>query len=243
MLLALFSGGCAERDELTISAASSLREPLKIVAQSYEKSFPESGLIFNFGGTGSLSRQIINGAPVDVLLSAAEDEITVLINFGQILPDSHRILLTNRLMVVTPPDSEKISDFNQLALPEMRRIAIGEVYSAPVGQYAKEALENLGLWEKLKPKLIYAKDALQVLSYVETGQVDAGIIYKSDAIRTGLDSSALEIPAEIHSPIRYSGGIVATTQNKEKAARFLNYLSTDEAQVIFQSHGFGIVKN
>ena len=218
-------------------------EPLRIIGESYEKTFPGSGLIFNFGATGSLRRQIENGAPVDVLLTAAENHMKSLINAGRIDPESHRELLKNRLMVVTPPDGVKIFKFSDLALPEVRRIAIGEVRSAPVGQYAREALLTIGIWEKLKPKLIYAKDALQALSYVETGQVDAAIIYASDAARTGLIESALEIPAGMHTPIRYSGGIVKETRNKEEAARFLKYLSSNAAQAIFRSHGFGIVKN
>ncbi len=237
-----FLGGCTERTDLTVSAAASLRDPLRGIGDIYEQAHIGTEVTFNFGSTGSLRRQIENGAPVDVLLSAAENHMENLIQSGNIQPDSVRHLLTNRLTVVTPRSSVSLSEIAGLARPEVRRIAIGEVHSVPVGQYAREALQALGLWNELRGKLVYAKDALQVLSYVETEQVEAGIVYASDAARSELVKTAFEIPARLHSPIRYSAGIVEGNRNKEEAVRFLEFLTRNEAKSIFKAHGFRVVE-
>ncbi len=126
--------------------------------------------------------------------------------------------------------------------PSVRKIAIGEIRSVPAGYYAKEALQKLSLWSRLEEKLIYSKNALQVKTYVETGQVDAGIVYASDAKRSPNISIGPELPAQLHSPIRYSVAMVNGTGQPNNAARFIEFLSGEKAKAIFISYGFGIVE-
>ena len=239
----IFLSGCGKRNELTVSAAVSLRDPLKIIGDHFQETFPGIHLTFNFGASGSLSRQIENGAPVDLFISAAEIYMRNLVQSGLIKPQTEKDLLTNSLVLISPADGKRFSNFKDLTSPSVRKIAIGEIRSVPAGYYAKEALQELGLWNRLEEKLIYSKNALQVKTYVETGQVDAGIVYASDAKRSQNISIGPELPAELHSPIRYSIGMVNGTEQPNNAARFIEFLTGERAKAIFSAHGFGIVEN
>ncbi len=238
----VFLSGCAKRNELTVSAAVSLRDPLKIIGDHFQEKFPGISLTFNFGASGSLSRQIENGAPVDLYISAAEIHMRNLVQSGLINPQTEIVLLSNSLVLISPADGKRFSDFNDLTSPSVRKIAIGETRSVPAGYYAKEALQELGLWSRLEEKLIYSKNALQVKTYVETGLVDAGFVYASDAQRSPNISVGPELPAELHSPIRYSIGVVNGTEQPGNAAQFIDFLTSEKAKAIFISYGFGIVE-
>ncbi len=234
--------GCGKRDELTVSAAVSLHDPLIIIGDHFQKKFPGIHLTFNFGASGSLSRQIENGAPVDVFISAAEIPMRKLVQSGLIRPETEKVLLTNSLVLVSPADGKRLEGFNDLSSSSVGKIAIGEVRSVPVGYYAKEALQKLGLWNRLEGKMVYSKNALQVKSYVESGLVDAGIVYASDVKQSSHILIGPEIPTELHSPIRYPIGMVNGTGKPEIATRFMEFLTGESAKAIFSAHGFGIVE-
>ncbi|GIP41833.1 molybdate ABC transporter substrate-binding protein [Paenibacillus sp. J45TS6] len=228
----------AEVTELTISAAASLTDALEEIQPIFEANHPEIQLTFNFGSSGALQQQIEQGAPVDLFLSAAEKNMQALIDNNQIMEGYSETLLTNELVLVSANDSEiDITSEVDLTKPEVKIVAIGIPESVPAGSYAKEALEGLGLYDKLLPKVIQAKDVRQVLQYVETGNADAGFVYKTDAILSKVNIVHTVDP-ELYTPIHYPVGITGASKHKEEAKVFYEFLKSDEAKTIFQKYGF-----
>lgn len=229
----------AEEVELTISAAASLKEALESIQQIYEEEHPEVTLQFNFGGSGSLQQQISQGAPVDLFFSAAEDKFDLLVEEGSIAEEDGLDLLGNELVLIVPKESESsIETFEDIV--NIETISIGTPETVPAGQYAQESLENMGIWEDVEPNVVYAKDVRQVLSYVETGNVDAGVVYKTDA----LVSDDVEIVASAdpatHTPIIYPVGLIKDSDQYEAATTFYEFLQTDNALKVFEDYGFTI---
>ncbi|MCM3588090.1 molybdate ABC transporter substrate-binding protein [Mesobacillus maritimus] len=247
LLAALISCGKSQNqgDEtisLTISAAASLNEALSEIKTIYESDHKGIELLLNFGGSGSLQQQITQGAPVDLFFSAAEDRYNQLVDEGLIDSTYSTDLLGNQLVLITPKQSNvNIEKLQDLLTSDVRQIAIGIPETVPAGMYAQQTLKQLGLWEKLSEKIIPSKDVRQVLSYVETNNVDAGIVYKSDALSSNKVNNVMIIAAELHDPIIYPVGIVDGTKNQEEAVKFFKFLQSDDAIKIFQKYGFNIV--
>lgn len=226
--------------ELTVSAAASLQDALQDVQKQYEKSNPNVKLSFNFGGSGALQQQIEQGAPVDIFFSAAEDKFQTLVDEGLIDKKNKKNLLGNELVLVVPQNST-VQDLQALEGEEVKKIAIGAPESVPAGQYAKSSLTYFNLWADIESKLIYTKDVRQVLTYVETGNVEAGIVYKTDALISNKVKIANTIPAQSHEPIHYPVGVIKNTKHKKEAVSFYEYLQSEEARSIFQKHGFTVL--
>ncbi|TFE00173.1 molybdate ABC transporter substrate-binding protein [Jeotgalibacillus sp. R-1-5s-1] len=234
---AFLLAGCSQskqsdsaQTELTISAAASLQNALEEIQSDFENDNPDIRIQFNIGSSGSLSQQISQGAPVDLFFSAAEEPFDRLAEEG--LVSSEVDLLGNSLVLITP-DEQGVNVLEDI--PETERISIGTPESVPAGQYAKEALEAVGLWEMVEEKVVYAKDVRQVLTYVETGNVDAGIVYQTDAMSSEDVTVVQELDAGLHGPIVYPLGIV---KESEAAELFYNYLKSEEALAVFEKYGF-----
>ncbi len=226
-------------DTLTISAAASLKEVMTDIKSEYEKTYPSDKIIFNFGGSGALQKQIENGAPVDIFISAATKQMNELVNKNLILPNSNFILLENSIVLIKPKNSKlKVSSFNDLIKPEVKKIAIGEISSVPVGQYSMEIFNNLKINEKISNKLIYGKDVLSVLSWVESDNVDLGIVYKTDAISSTKVIIIANAPANSHKPVEYPIGIVKSSKNIGKSQQFIKFLKSNKAKALFKKYGF-----
>lgn len=136
-----------------------------------------------------------------------------------------------------PKDGDSpVTGFDNLT--DSEKIALGTPESVPAGAYGKESLTNLSLWDKVKDKIVYGKDVRQVLSYVETGNVDAGVVYKTDALISKKVKIVDETKADTHSPIVYPLGIVKDTKHPKEAKQFYDYLQTDEAMKVFEKYGF-----
>lgn len=226
-------------DTLTISAAASLKEVMTDIKSEYEKTYPSDKIIFNFGGSGALQKQIENGAPVDIFISAATKQMNELVNKNLILPNSNFILLENSIVLIKPKNSKlKVSSFNDLIKPEVKKIAIGEISSVPVGQYSMEIFNNLKINEKVSNKLIYGKDVLSVLSWVESDNVDLGIVYKTDAISSTRVIIIANAPANSHKPVEYPIGIVKDSKNIGKSQQFIKFLKSNKAKALFKKYGF-----
>ncbi len=226
-------------DTLTISAAASLKEVMTDIKSEYEKTYPSDKIIFNFGGSGALQKQIENGAPVDIFISAATKQMNELVNKNLILPNSNFILLENSIVLIKPKNSKlKVSSFNDLIKPEVKKIAIGEISSVPVGQYSMEIFNNLKINEKVSNKLIYGKDVLSVLSWVESDNVDLGIVYKTDAISSTKVIIIANAPANSHKPVEYPIGIVKDSKNIGKSQQFIKFLKNNKAKSLFKKYGF-----
>lgn len=228
-----------ERVELTISAAASLQDALAEIKAGFEKEHPAIILNFNFGGSGALQQQITQGAPVDLFFSAAEDKFQALVKDGLIEKESGRNLLGNDLVLIVPKDSEKeIKTFEDLT--DAGKIALGTPESVPAGKYGKETLEHLNVWEDIEDKddFVFAKDVRQVLTYVETGNVDAGIVYKTDAMASEKVDIAATAGDDSHAPIIYPVGIIKNTPHPNEAKLFFEYLQNNQSMKIFEEYGF-----
>lgn len=228
----------SEKNSLIISAAISLKDALGAIKSAFAAEHPNIAITLNFGASGMLQQQIENGAPVDLFLSAAAKPMDTLEAKGLLSPGSRRDVVRNRLVLIVPKNSSGIAGFADLTRASVSRIAIGEPSSVPAGQYAQEALRYFKITDAVKGKVIFAKDVRQVLTYVETGNVDAGIVYRSDALASNRVKIAAEAPEVSHSPIRYPVAIIRATQNLPAAREFLAYLGDKYAEQIFEKRGF-----
>ena len=229
--------------EVHISAAVSLKDALSEIQTNYQKQHPQIKLFYNFGASGSLQKQIEQGAPADIFISAAPKQMNELAAKGLIKQSTHKNLVENQLVAVVPVASKlTIMRYEDLAQAAVRTIAIGEPNVVPAGQYAAQALQSLGIWDTVKGKAVFAKDVRTVLAYTETGNVDAGIVYKTDAAASSKVKVAAIAPADSHQPIVYPVAILATAKQVQAAEDILAYLFSPESRAIFEKHGFVMSK-
>ncbi|MDG5472320.1 molybdate ABC transporter substrate-binding protein [Jeotgalibacillus sp. ET6] len=226
-----------ESVELTISAASSLQDALRKIKTEFEHDYPYITIQYNFASSGTLQQQISQGAPVDVFLSAAAETFDPLVEEGLIDSDQSVDLLGNEIVLIVPKGAQgKFASFEEVVHAE--RIAIGTPDSVPAGIYGKEVLESVSVWNQVEGSLIFAKDVRQVLTYVETNNVDAGIVYKTDALRSDKVEVAAEAAEQDHSPIVYPAGVVSSGNHPEEAALFYHYIQNDQSMKMFKEYGF-----
>jgi molybdate transport system substrate-binding protein len=226
------------KTSLIVSAAASLTDALKEIAPLYQQSYPAVTLRYNFGSSGALQQQIENGAPADVFISAAVKQMDALQQKNRLVPNTRRNLLSNRLVLVVPANRSAIGNLKGLADVRVKRIAIGDPRSVPAGQYAQEALTKAGLWNSLKSKYVLANNVRQVLQFVETGNVDAGLVYLTDAKTTDNLKMTYQVPNTMHSPIVYPVAVLTNSRNPTNSRNFLQFLSSDRARKIFEKYGF-----
>jgi molybdate transport system substrate-binding protein len=238
LLAGLAACGGERSRTLTVSAAASLQDALGPVAQAYERQHPRVKVAFNFGGSGALARQIEEGAPVDVFLSAAPQPMDRLASHGLILNGTRRDLLRNEIVLIAPQGSTTPQTFDDLAGPQVKVIALGDPASVPAGDYGKQVLAALGLWQRVRPKLVLAKDVRQVLSYVETGNAEAGIVYATDARQSGKVRVAAAAPESSHAPVVYPVAVLKAARDPAAARSFAAFLSGPAARAIFAGQGF-----
>lgn len=228
------------RTQLTVSAAISLSNALEELKTIYQRRQPNVNITYNFGSSGALQQQIEQGAPTDVFFSAATRQMDALQQKNLIIPQTRKNLLNNRLVLVTPRNSTSLTSFRQLTQPSVRRLSIGEPRSVPAGQYAQELLTNLDIYQQLQPKIVFGNNVRQVLTFVETGNVAAGIVYTTDAKESDQVRVAATAPANLHSPIVYPIAVLRRTRQEAAARDFVNFLSSSQARTVFQKYGFGI---
>lgn len=224
---------------LTVSAAASLTDAMQQIETAYQRDHPAVEIRNNFGSSGTLERQIEQGAPVDVFLSAASKPVDDLQAQGLIVAGSRRNLLRNSLVLIAPDDS-RLTGFQQLTESSVRIIALGDPASVPAGQYGQQALASLHLLGSLQPKFVLAKDVRQVLAYVETGNADAGLVYVTDARLSSRVRVVATAPESTHEAIVYPAAVVAHGHNEAAALAFVNYLSSPAACAIFVQYGFTV---
>ncbi|MEO1522102.1 MAG: molybdate ABC transporter substrate-binding protein [Cyanobacteria bacterium J06633_2] len=223
---------------LTISAAASMQDALNAIQIIYEENYPGNTLVYNFASSGSLQQQIEQGAPVDVFLSASPKQMNALEEKSLLLDGTRQDLLKNTIVLVTPLEQSAITSFDDLSKDVVTQLSIGEPNSVPAGQYSREVLESLGLYQSIQTKTVFAKNVRQVLSYVETGNVDAGLIYSTDANISEQVQIVATAPDDAHSPIVYPGAVIADSQHPAAATEFVQFLGTQEAIAIFIDYGF-----
>jgi len=227
---------------LDVSAAASMTDALQAVNDLYIQKNANVKITANFASSGTLQKQIEQGAPADVFISAAAKQMNALQDEGLIVDDTRQDLLNNKVVLVVPTDSNvEISDFTDLINDDVKQVAIGDPEFVPAGTYGKQALELLGIYEQVQAKLILGSDVRNVLSYVESGNVDAGIVYATDAAITDNVKIAAAAPDEINSKIVYPVAVIKGSDNVDVAVSYINFLFGDEAAVIFEEYGFSVV--
>lgn len=227
-----------EPTEIMVSAAASMKDALTDLQKTYAEKTPEVKLTFVFGGSGTLQQQIEQGAPADLFISAGKTQMDALEQKNLLVKESKVDLVGNELVLVTGKDNTKVKSLEDLTKSDVTQISIGTPESVPAGKYAQESLTNLKLWDVLKPKFVLAKDVTQVLNYVETGNVEAGLVYQSDAQGSTKVKVVTVVPANSHKAIAYPAAVITATKNKQAAEDFLKYLQSSEAQQVFVKYGF-----
>ena len=233
----------AQPATLLVAAAASLQKALEEITPLYTQTNPNQTINYNFAASGALQQQIEQGAPVDVFISAAEKQMKTLQEKGLLVAETQKDLLTNQLVLITPnsiPGS--VTDFRQLVKPEVKRIAIGEPRSVPVGQYATEVFKNLGILAQVQAKFVFGNNVKAVLTATETGEVDAGIVYFTDAKGSDKVTVAATADRQLHSPIRYPIAVLKSSKLLDASKRFVEFLQSDLAKAVFEKYGFGIIK-
>lgn len=233
------SGCGGEKRELTILAAASLTDVCGELKTEYETSHPGVTLQFSYGASGALQSQIEEGAPADVFFSAGTKQMDALKEEGLMDTDSVVELLENKIVLVVPADREGgPASFEDAAAEGVSMVALGEPESVPAGQYAREVFESLGIWQQVEAKANYGSDVRTVLSWVETGAADCGVVYATDAYTSDGVKIVAEAPEGSHSPVIYPVGVVKAGAHTEDAEEFVRYLERDEAMRLFERFGF-----
>ncbi|SFM11954.1 molybdate transport system substrate-binding protein [Gracilibacillus orientalis] len=228
--ITLLTGCQPEEEEITISAAASLTDALQEVVQQFEKENPHITVAMNIGGSGALSQQIVQGAPADIFFSASLDHFERVMEAGLIKEGNAQALLTNELVWIQPKDEQlapTIEPFNQ--------IAIGTPDTVPAGNYAKQALTAQGIYNEIEEQLIFTKDVRQIVQYVESNNVDAGMVYLTDALISDDVQVNETLPMGEYDDIIYPVGII---ENSQAVETFYQYIQSEEALNIFKHYGF-----
>jgi len=222
---------------VTVFAAASLTDALKQIAADYEKISGDK-IIFNFAASGTLARQIEAGAPADIFFSADEAKADALENKGLLVGETRESLLGNSLVIVTTPDAAAIHSPAELTNAAIQHLAVADVKFVPAGTYAKAYLEKLSLWPAVENKIVPCENVRAVLAAVESGNVDAGIVYKTDATISKNVKVAFEVPFTDGPKISYPLALVKDAPQPEAAKKFIAFLDSDAAAAMFKKFGF-----
>lgn len=235
-------GGISEASELSgelmIAAAASLENCMKNeIIPLFNKTYPDINVTGTYDSSGKLQAQIEEGAEVDVFFSAATKQMDALKESSLIDEASVVDLLENKIVLIVPTNqTDTYSEFKDITKAQM--IALGDPESVPAGQYAKESLENLGLWEEVKEKASFGTNVTEVLNWVAEESADAGIVYATDAAQTDRVTVVDYAPEDSVKAAVYPVGITKESKNAELAKTFVEFLQTKEALAVFEANGF-----
>jgi len=241
--IALFAGCVSDSSQesttITVSAASSLTDVFTDIKTEFEKDNPNIKVELNFAASGSLRQQIEGGAPVDVFASASQKHVDILEEENLTMDGSITTFASNSLVLIVPAgNSLNITSVDDLTNDDVTKISIGNPETAPVGKYAKESLVDSGLWDELEEKMVYGENVRQVLTYLETGDVDAGFVYMTDAKIAKENSIEIITTVPTVTEIIYPVCIIDSSDNKEEAQVFVDYLTSETGKQILTDYGF-----
>ncbi len=229
----------APQVDLLVSAAASLTDVMPMIADAYAQVAPNVTVTYTYGSSGALRAQIEEGAPADVYVSANQKHMNTLLSESLILEGSNRDVLENKVVLIVPLDSALgLTSFAETAQDAVSMVAMGEPTAVPAGQYAQQVFESLGIWETISAKANFGSDVRQVLTWVENGEVDCGVVYATDAMTSDMVAVVATAPEGSCDKIIYPAAALASTANADAALAYLDFLQTDEAQAIFASFGF-----
>ncbi|WP_416192287.1 molybdate ABC transporter substrate-binding protein [Neisseria sp. CCUG12390] len=224
--------------EITVSAAASLKDAFNGIITQYHKQYPQSKIRLNTAGSGALLQQAVQGAPVDVLAFADENTMNQAQQRGVIDPNTRKTFALNGLVVAAPKNSAlSMAKLSDLQGSRFGRIAIGNPAGVPAGRYAKAALEKAGLWAGLQPKIITTQNVRQSLDYIARGEVDAGFVYRTDAV---LMKDKVKVLAAVptQNAVSYPIAVSKTTGQAAEARRFVQYVLSAQGQQVLSRYGF-----
>ena len=237
LLAALAIGSSSVQEPLTVSAAVSLTDSLEAVAKAY--SAAGGGPVrFNFAGSNVLARQLANGAPADVFISADEAQMDLAAGAGAIDTATRVDLLGNRLAVITRAERRPPADIRGLLSPDIRRVALADPSAVPAGVYARQYLQAMNLWDAMAARVVPVANVRAALIAVENGSADAAIVYETDAALSRTAITALVVSGPGAPRIVYPAAIVASSRQRDAARRFLTFLRGPEAAAIFRRYKF-----
>jgi molybdate transport system substrate-binding protein len=223
--------------EVTVFAAASLTDALKQIATDYEKKSDDK-IVFNLAASGTLARQIEAGAPADIFFAADEARADELEKKGLLVNETRQSLLGNMLVIVLAPDAAAIHSAAELTNASIQYLALGDVKGVPAGTYAKAYLDKMRLWPVIEPKVVTCESVRAVLAAVESGNAQAGFVYKTDAAISKKVKVALEVPAADVPKISYPLALLKDAPQPEAAKKFIAYLDSDAATAVFKKFGF-----
>lgn len=227
------------RIKLNVSAAASMTESLLALQEIFEAEYPEIEITYNFGGTGTLRKQIEQGAPADLFFSASKKDYEMLETSGKVKAGS--IIFKNKLVIITPDSVE--FDSLEAFVKSDEKMAIGTPNAVPVGSYSKQVLEKMNVWDELQGRLVLTKDVQQVITYVNDGVVSAGIVYVSDLNKANNTHIMGTIDPSYHEPIEYFVASIQTkdsgNEQKMKAVEtFYSFVQSETSMKLFESYDF-----
>ena len=233
-------GKIKEKTDVYVFAAASMQATLEKIAEDYKKVEPNVNLIFNFDSSGTLKTQIENGAECDVFISAAQKQMNQLNDLKMVDNTTRVNLLENKVALVVPEGNPRnITSYNDLDTDKLELLALGND-DVPVGAYAHEILNNMGIYDKLTAanKITFATNVTEVAKQVKEGTVSAGVVYATDASTHGLKVVAEPPAGTLATPVIYPGAVLSGSKHAEAAKNYLSYLQTDAAMKVFESVGF-----
>jgi molybdate transport system substrate-binding protein len=232
----------AARGEITVSAAISMKDAFGEIGRLYEVKNRETKVIFNFGASGDLMNQITGGAPVDVFASADQKDMDILERKGLVYPGSRVDFAANSLVLVAPRGTG-IRFFEALDRGIVKRIAVGDPKTVPAGRYAEDVLRYYKILDAIKDKLILTANVRQALDYVARGEVDAGVVYYTDAVTRAKEVRIVATaPEKSHKPVVYPIAVVKGSKAGGAAKAFVSLVASAEGIRILEKYGFKAVK-
>lgn len=245
VLAALLFAGCSGQDggddTLLVFAATSLTDAMNEAAAEFEAT-SGTQVEVSYGPSRALAQQIARGASPDLYFAAGQPPMDLLIEGGQIAEDGVALLLSNKIVLITSKDAPGIGSVDELVDAGLERIAMPDPEIAPAGSYTRAALQNLDVWERMLPSMVFANDVRATLSYVETGNADGGFLYQTDAATSDAVSVLDIVPTDSYPNVVYPAAVVQGAENMEGAAAMLKFLQGDAAREIFSRHGFTPLK-
>ena len=241
-VLICFTPTRARAEEILVSAAASLTDVLQEISGRYQ-SISKHRVKFNFGPSSGLARQIDEGAPADLFFSADLPQMDNLDKKGHLEAGTRKNLLSNQLVMIVPADSKLgLSSPKDLSRADVKKIALAEPSSVPVGVYSKKYLTDEGWWDEVRAKVVPVQDVRATLASVESGNVEAGFVYKTDAANSKKVKIVYEVPLDKGPKITYPVAIVKASKRKDAARDFINYVQRPAAKESFKKYGFVVLE-
>ncbi len=232
----------AHADEILVCAAASLTDVLKDIGKAYQSKSKHT-LLLTLGSSNFLARQIDEGAPADMFFSADLAQMNLLEKNGRLEPGTRKNLFSNQLVMIIPSDSRlAIASPKDLLKTEVKKIALADPTAVPVGVYTSKYLADEGLWDKVTPKIVPVLDVRATLASVESGNVEAGFVYKTDAAISHKVKIAYAVPIDKGPKITYPVAIIKDSKKKQAARDFLNYLLSPAGKTKFLKYGFVVLE-